>query len=65
MLIILDSTHQSLGLFDVFMSEKKLAVQIAEIDGVKVDNVDFPEARQGKILQQLAPNAPGAYQQNA
>lgn len=37
----MEETNQSLGLFDVLVTEEKLAVQVTEIDGVKVDDVDF------------------------
>lgn len=35
----------------MFVSEEKLAIEIAQIDGVKVDNVDFGEAGEDEILQ--------------
>lgn len=34
-------TNQSFGLFDVLVTEEELTVQVAEIDGVKVHDVDF------------------------
>lgn len=34
-------TNQSFGLFDVFVTEEELAVQVAEINGIKVHDVDF------------------------
>lgn len=34
-------TNQSFGLFDVLMTEEELAVQVAEVDGIKVYDVYF------------------------
>lgn len=34
-------TNQSFGLFDVFVTEEELAVQVAEVDGIKVHDVYF------------------------
>lgn len=47
------------------MSEKELAVQVTQVDGVKVDNMDFAEARQDEVFEELASNAAGANQQHA
>lgn len=58
-------THQSLWFLDVFMSEKELAVKITQVDGVKVDNMDFAEACQDEVFEELASNAAGANQQHA
>jgi hypothetical protein len=34
----------------VFVPEQELAVEIAQVDRVKVDNMDFPEASEDKVL---------------
>ena len=52
-------TNQSLRLFDVFMTEEELAIEVAEIDGVKIDDVDLTEASEDKILQKLTADAAG------
>jgi hypothetical protein len=57
--------YLGLGLLDVLIAEEKLAVQVAEIDGVEVDDVDVAKAREHEILEQLAPDAAGAHHQNA
>lgn len=36
------------------VSKEELAIEIAQIDGVKVNNVDFTEAGEDEILQKLA-----------
>lgn len=37
--------NQSLRLFDVLLSEQKLAIEIAEIDSVEIDDVNFTKPR--------------------
>ena len=49
----------------MFVPEEKLAIEIAEIDGVKVDNVNLTETSEDNILQQLATDAAGTDHQNA
>lgn len=61
----MEETNQSLGLFDVLVTEEKLAVQVTEIDGVKVDDVDFAIAGEEQVLQKFAANAAGSYHQNS
>ena len=34
-------------------AEEKLPVQVAQVNGIQVDNVDFSKARHYEILQQL------------
>ena len=47
------------------MSEEELAVQIAEIDGVKVDDMNFTEAGQYQVLQQFAAYAASSDEKDA
>ena len=54
------TTYQSLGFLDMLVSEQELPVEIRKIDRVEVDDVDLSEAIEGQVLQQLAPDAPGA-----
>lgn len=42
-----------------------MAIEIAEIDGVKIDNVNLTETSEDKIFQQLTAYATGANHQNA
>jgi hypothetical protein len=44
----------------MFVSEKKLSVQIAEVDCVEVDNMNFGETAEDDVLEQFATNASGA-----
>lgn len=59
------STHQSFGLLNVFVAEKELSVQIAQIDRIQIDDMDLPEAGQEEVLEQLAANTAGAHEKNA
>ena len=49
----------------MFVSEKELSVQVRKIDGIEIDNVDFAEASENKILEQLATNSTGADHEHA
>jgi hypothetical protein len=49
-------------LLDVLMSEQELAVEVAQVDRVKVNNVDFAKAGENEVLEQLAANATSANQ---
>lgn len=42
------------------MSEKKLSIEITEVDSIKVEDVNFPESGQDEVLEQFAANAAGA-----
>ena len=44
----------------LYAPEEKLAVQVAGVDGVHVDEVDVAEAREGQVGEQLAAEAAGA-----
>jgi hypothetical protein len=52
-------TDQCFGLLDMLMSKEELAIQVGEIDGVKVDDVDLAEACKHEVLEQLTSNASG------
>lgn len=49
----------------MLITEQELAIKIAEVDGVKVDDVDFAEAGEDKVLEQLAANTAGSYHEHA
>lgn len=51
--------YQSFRLFDVFVSEEELSVEITQIDGVEVDNVDVAKAEEDYVLQEFAADATG------
>ena len=47
------------------MSEKELTVQVAKIDRIQIDNVNFAEAGENEVLEELTPNTPSTNHQNA
>jgi hypothetical protein len=59
------SPYQGLGLLDVLITEQKLPVEVAQIDGIQIDNVDLPKAREDEVLEQLAADAACSHHQNA
>lgn len=40
----------------MLMSEEELSVEIAQIDGIEIDDVDFSKASKDEVLQQFASN---------
>lgn len=42
--------YQSFRFLDVLVSEKELAVEIAQVDRIEVDDVDFSKTREDDIL---------------
>lgn len=42
-----------------------MAVEVAQVDGVEVDDVDLAEAGENEVLQQLTANAASAYHEHA
>ena len=48
----------------MFVAEEKLAVQVAQIDCVQVDNMYLAETGENKVFKQLATNAPGAHHEH-
>jgi len=57
--------NQCLGLLDVLIAEQELAVEVAEIDGVEVDDVYLAEAGEDEVLEEFAANAASSYHQDA
>ena len=57
--------YQSLRFLDMFVTEKELAIEVAEVNGVQVDNVNLTKAGEDKILQELTADAASANHQNA
>lgn len=49
-------THQSLGLFYMLMTKEELTIEIAEINGIQIDNMNLAEASKDEVLEKLAPN---------
>jgi hypothetical protein len=46
-----NGTHQGFGLLYVFMSEKELSIQVAKIDSIQIDDVDFAEACEDEVFK--------------
>lgn len=59
------SSYQGFRFLDVFLSEKELSIEVREVDGIEIDDVDFREASEDEVLEQLAPDAPSADEQNS
>jgi len=49
----------------MLIAEQELAVEVAEIDGVEVDDVYLAEAGEGEVLEEFAANAASSYHQDA
>lgn len=49
----------------MLITEQKLAVEVAQVDGVEVDDVDFAEAGKHDVLEQLAADAASSNHKNA
>jgi hypothetical protein len=43
--------YQCLRLLDVLVPKQELAVEVAEVDGVEVDNVDLAKAGEDEVLE--------------
>lgn len=57
--------HQSLRLLDMLLAKEELTVEVAEVNGVQINDVDLAEAGEDKIFQKLAADASSADHQNA
>ena len=42
--------HQSLGLLYMLLTKEELTIEVAEVDGVQIDDVDLAEAGEDKVL---------------
>lgn len=47
------------------MAEEKLSIEIAEVDSVEIDDVDFAKAGEDEVLEQFAADAASADEQDA
>lgn len=47
----------------MLVSEEELAVQVAEIDGIEIDDVDFAVASEKQVLEEFTADAAGSYHQ--
>lgn len=49
--LLRQETYQGLGLLDVLVSEEELTVEIAQVNGVEVDDVDLAVTGEHEVLQ--------------
>lgn len=49
----------------MFLTEKELAVEVAEVDRVKVDHMYLPKSSKNEVLEKFAPNAASTDQQHS
>lgn len=49
----------------MFETEEKLAIQIAQVNGIEVDDMDFAKAGKEEVLEQLAADATSAHEQHS
>lgn len=49
---------------DVFLSKEKLTVEVGEINGIEIDDMDFAEAGEDKVLEEFTTYAASADKQD-
>lgn len=49
----------------MLVAEQELAVEVAQVDCVEVDDVDFTESSEDEVLEQLTANAASSYHEHA
>lgn len=49
----------------MLIAEQELAVEVAQVDGVEVDDVDFTETSENEVLEQLTANTASSYHEHA
>ena len=59
------SPYFCLGLLDVLISEQKLAVEVAEVDGVQVYDVYLAKAGEDEVLEEFTSDSASSDHQNA
>ena len=57
--------YQCFGLLDMLIAEQELAVEVAKIDGIEIDDVYLAEAGEDEVLEEFAANAASSYHQDA
>jgi hypothetical protein len=62
---VLHPTYQCFRLLDMFVSEEKLTVQVGEIDGIQVDDMNFSETAENEIFEKFASDASSAHHEHA
>ena len=49
----------------MLVTEEELSIQITEVNGIQIDDVDLAEAGEDKVLQKFTANSSGADHQDA
>lgn len=49
----------------MFMTKEELAIEVTQIDCVKIDDVDVGKASKDEVFEQLTADAAGANEENA
>lgn len=49
----------------MLVSEEELPIEIAQVDGIEVNDVDFAEAGEDKVLEKFASDPSSTYHENA
>ena len=52
--------NQGFRFLDVLLAKEELPVEVAQIDGVEIDDVNLAKAREYEVLEEFAANAAGA-----
>lgn len=48
----------------MLVAKQELAIEVAKVDGIEVDNVNLAKAGKDQVLEQLAANAASSYHEN-
>ena len=57
--------NNGLRLLDVLLPKEELAVEITQVDGIQVDDMNFAETGQDQVLEELATDSAGTDEKNA
>lgn len=49
----------------MLLSEQELAIEVGQVNGVQVDDVNVTKAGEGEVFEQLASNSASAYHKDA
>ena len=49
----------------MLVTEEELSIQITEVNGIQIDDVDLAEAGEDKVLQKFTANSSGADHEDA
>lgn len=49
----------------MLMTEEELAVEVAKVDGIEIDDMDFAEPGQDEVLEEFTTDSASAHQQDS